>query len=151
MRVQDEKIALLKRGGADRNDIAEVQNRRAATYQEYKKFSREMEQPEQMNRVFNSEIKDKTVENNTESRTAFGGYNNKNDPNFEKRIESAERFYEEIRNRKREFEVEAIAKNTGFKKEDISEVYKHVFDREHLLKMEVYTDFHLVITCRIHS
>ena len=57
MRVQDEKIKLLKEGGADKNDISQVKTRRSATYQEYKAFSKEMGLPEQMNRVFNSERK----------------------------------------------------------------------------------------------
>lgn len=57
MRVQDEKIKLLKIGESSKNDIYEAKQRRAATYQEYKKFSNAMELPEQMNRVFNSEIK----------------------------------------------------------------------------------------------
>ena len=57
MRVQDEKIALLKQGGASREDISAVRTRRIATYQRYKAFSDKMGLPEQMNRVFNSEIK----------------------------------------------------------------------------------------------
>lgn len=57
MRVQDEKIKLLKIGESSKNDIYEAKQRRAATYKEYKKFSNAMELPEQMNRVFNSELK----------------------------------------------------------------------------------------------
>lgn len=57
MRTQDEKIRLLKSGGASREDIHEVKLRREATYQEYKEFSKKMGLPEQMNRVFNSERK----------------------------------------------------------------------------------------------
>jgi hypothetical protein len=57
MRVQNEKIRLLKAGGADQYDIMEVRTRREATYQEYKNFAEKMGLPEQMNRVFNSEIK----------------------------------------------------------------------------------------------
>lgn len=56
MRVQDEKIKLLK--GTDNKDaLREAKARREATYQEYKQFSNTMGLPEQMNRVFNSEIK----------------------------------------------------------------------------------------------
>lgn len=57
MRAQDEKIRLLKSGGASREDIHEVKLRREATYQEYKEFSKKMGLPEQMNRVFNFERK----------------------------------------------------------------------------------------------
>lgn len=54
MRVQDEKIRLLKQN-KDACDI--VKQRRIATYQEYKAFSKVMGLPEQMARVFNSEIR----------------------------------------------------------------------------------------------
>lgn len=57
MRVQDEKIRLMKPAGVDSNEIAAMKAKRAATYQEYKQFSEKMGLPEQMNRVFNSEVK----------------------------------------------------------------------------------------------
>lgn len=57
MRVQDEKIRLMKQAGVDSNEIAAMKARRAATYQEYKQFSEKMGLPEQMNRFFNSEVK----------------------------------------------------------------------------------------------
>lgn len=57
MKAQDEKIELLKKGGASKEDIYEAKQRRYSTYAEYKKFSKEMGLPEQINRVTNSEIK----------------------------------------------------------------------------------------------
>lgn len=57
MRVQDEKIRLMKQAGVDSNEIAAMKTKRSATYQEYKQFSEKMGLPEQMNRVFNSEVK----------------------------------------------------------------------------------------------
>lgn len=57
MRVQDEKIRLMKQAGVDSNEIVAMKTKRAATYQEYKQFSEKMGLPEQMNRVFNSEVK----------------------------------------------------------------------------------------------
>lgn len=54
MRVQDEKIRLLKQN-KEACDI--VKQRRIATYQEYKAFSKAMGLPEQMARIFNSEIR----------------------------------------------------------------------------------------------
>ncbi|WP_346769688.1 phage minor capsid protein [Galactobacillus timonensis] len=57
MRVQDEKIRLMKPAGVDSNEIAAMKTKRSATYQEYKQFSEKMGLPEQMNRVFNSEVK----------------------------------------------------------------------------------------------
>jgi len=57
MRVQDEKIRLMKQAGVDSNEITAMKTKRAATYQEYEQFSEKMGLPEQMNRVFNSEVK----------------------------------------------------------------------------------------------
>ena len=57
MRVQDEKIRLMKQAGVDNNEIADLKTKHEATYQEYKQFSEKMGLPEQMNRVFNSEVK----------------------------------------------------------------------------------------------
>lgn len=59
MRTQDRKMQLLKVGGANQNDITEVKTRRTATYQDYKRFSKAVGLPEQMQRVFNSEKKPK--------------------------------------------------------------------------------------------
>lgn len=64
MRTQDEKIRLLKSGGASREDIHEVKLRREATYQEYKEFSKKMGLPEQMNRVFNENSGGKRINYN---------------------------------------------------------------------------------------
>jgi len=57
MRVQDQKIDLLKKGEASKEDIYAIKQRRYATYKKYKEFSEAMKLPEQMNRVFNSERK----------------------------------------------------------------------------------------------
>ena len=52
MRVQDERIALLKKGNADKADITIMKNRRTATYNDYKEFAKAMGLPEEMARVF---------------------------------------------------------------------------------------------------
>lgn len=57
MRVQDEKIRLMKQAGVDSNEITAMKTKRSATYQEYKQYSEKMGLPEQMNRIFNSEVK----------------------------------------------------------------------------------------------
>ena len=57
MRVQDETIRLMTQAGVDNNEIADLKTKHEATYQEYKQFSEKMGLPEQMNRVFNSEVK----------------------------------------------------------------------------------------------
>lgn len=55
MRVQDEKIAMMKESGGSKDELRALKSRRTATYQEYKDFSDQMGLQEQMNRVFNSE------------------------------------------------------------------------------------------------
>jgi hypothetical protein len=55
MRVQDERIALLKKGNADKADITIMKNRRTATYNDYKEFAKAMGLPEEMARVFTKE------------------------------------------------------------------------------------------------
>ena len=52
MRVQDERIELLKMGNADKADVTIMKNRRTATYNEYKDFAKAMGLPEEMARVF---------------------------------------------------------------------------------------------------
>lgn len=55
MRVQDEKIAMMKESGGSKDELRALKSRRTATYKEYKDFSDQMGLQEQMNRVFNSE------------------------------------------------------------------------------------------------
>ena len=63
-----------------------------------------------------------------------GAYNNKNDPDFKKRNESAKNYYEEVRNRNRDIEIKAISKNSGLTIEDSDAVFSHVFETEHLFE-----------------
>jgi len=55
MRVQDEKIKLLKLGNGSSEDLMIVRMRRRNTYETYKKLSKEFGLPEHMSRVFTSE------------------------------------------------------------------------------------------------
>ena len=52
MRAQREKITLLKKGGADQTDIAAAQARYLNSLRQYQGFSKRMELPEQMERVY---------------------------------------------------------------------------------------------------
>ena len=52
MRAQRERITLLKKGGADQNDIAAAQARYVNSLRQYQSFSKRMELPEQMERVY---------------------------------------------------------------------------------------------------
>lgn len=60
-----------------------------------------------------------------------GAYTNTNDPDGKKREKSANDFYKEIRNRKPEFEIKAVAKNSGMAENDVERIFNHVFLREH--------------------
>ena len=52
MRAQRANIVLLKKGSADQTDIAAAQARYANSLRQYKNFSKRMELPEQMERVY---------------------------------------------------------------------------------------------------
>jgi hypothetical protein len=52
MRAQREKITLLKKGGADQTDIEAARARYINSLRQYQSFSKRMELPEQMERVY---------------------------------------------------------------------------------------------------
>lgn len=84
-------------------------------------------------------VKNNSIDNSGESgiiKTGgqSGAYNDKNDPDFIKREESANNYYEEIRNRNRNNEIEAISKNSGLTIEESEAVFSHVFEKEHLFE-----------------
>ena len=60
-----------------------------------------------------------------------GALNDENDPNGIKRDEHANRYYNEVRARNREMEINTIAKNTGMDKEKIEIAYEHIFINKH--------------------
>ena len=60
-----------------------------------------------------------------------GAYTYQNDPNGKKRERIAEDYYEEIRHRKKSYEIDAVARNSGMSPEDVGKVFEHVFIREH--------------------
>ena len=55
----------------------------------------------------------------------------KNDPTGNKREGAAERLYEQTLNRKREYEIKAVAKHTNFSEAEIDRIFAHVYEREH--------------------
>ena len=61
-----------------------------------------------------------------------GALTSKNDPNFEKRDAFAKSYYAEVLGRKREHEIATVARNSGFSEDDVSKVFAHIFEREHL-------------------
>ena len=84
----------------------------------------------------------KTVESGKPSGAISGALTDKNDPDGSKRRKAADDLYEQIRNRKKKYEIEAVAKNTGFSVEDIGRIYDHVFIRKHNLGESGVRCFH---------
>ncbi|MDD3186607.1 MAG: minor capsid protein, partial [Anaerostipes sp.] len=76
------------------------------------------------------------------TKKQYGAWTDKNDPLNVKRSEIAEKLYKQITNRKKKFEIEAVAKNSGFDTEDIEKVYNHVFKREHRYRDGSIHKFH---------
>ncbi len=79
----------------------------------------------------------KSIENSVDFDTIktgakSGALTSKNDPDFKKRDSFAEMYYREVLGRKREYEIKAVAKNSGFSTEDIDKVFSHVFEKKHL-------------------
>ncbi len=64
----------------------------------------------------------------------YGAWNNDNDPYHTIRDRVAESLYKEIINRKKEYEIEAVSKNTGFSISDVERIYYHIFIRKHLFR-----------------
>lgn len=56
-----------------------------------------------------------------------------NDPLFIRRNEHAERYYEEIRNRKPQYVIDRLAKTADISKVVAKDVYEHVFVNKHML------------------
>ena len=63
----------------------------------------------------------------------YGAYNDKNDPDWNKRNEHAKLYYREIRQNGREAFVRKISQNTGLRPSFIEKVYDHVFVNKHQL------------------
>ena len=79
----------------------------------------------------------KSIENSVDFDTIktgakSGALTSKNDPDFKKRDAFAEMYYREVLGRKRDFEIKAVAENSGFSTEDIEKVFSHVFEKDHL-------------------
>lgn len=70
-----------------------------------------------------------------------GALTSRNDPDFKRRDAFAEMYYREILGRKRECEIKAVAKNSGFSTENIDKILSHVFEKNIYLKMGQYTNF----------
>lgn len=79
----------------------------------------------------------KMIENSVDkmynSGAISGAYNNRNDPKGIKREKHALRYYESIRNSKKEFIVAAITNNSGVEESLVSKMYDHLFINQYEL------------------
>ena len=65
-------------------------------------------------------------------KTVSGALTSKNDPDFQRRTDFANSYYKEVLGRKREYEIAAVAKNSGMNEREVSKVFAHIFENEHL-------------------
>ena len=70
---------------------------------------------------------------NNKTGAIYGAWNNENDPDEVHRRTHAEQYYNSVRNRNTELEVNRISKNTGFSRKDIEIVYNHLFENYYQL------------------
>lgn len=70
-------------------------------------------------------------DNDIIKKSQRGAYNDKNDPFESKREHHANRYYESVRNGKKDYVVRTISRNTGIDAEMISKMVDHVFINEY--------------------
>lgn len=98
---------------------------------EYNQFSRDVNIRPKQNRL--SVVSGSSNLNGYHSISS-GALSHKNDPLGTRREAHAERYYQEIRNRKSEYIVPRLAHNAGISEEKASSVYNHIFVNEHLFE-----------------
>lgn len=139
MRAQREKITLLKKGGADQTDIAAAQARYLNSLRQYQGFSKRMELPEQMERVYmdglgrvlpGRDFKRKSVAKASgsgiiKSRAVSGARN----PYGKAAEKHAKKYYGLVRSMKTD--VQKIAKTTGYSETEIQRIKNYIFIDEH--------------------
>lgn len=67
------------------------------------------------------------------SGAVYGAWNDKNDPYNQERDRHATMYYEAIRNRDKQAEIDRVARNSGFVSSDIEKIYNHIFIQKHEL------------------
>lgn len=95
---------------------------------DYRAFCKENDLTQALERTYTAKISNKSTKQS-------GALTNENDPDGTQRDRIAKALYKEIKNRKREFEIAAIAKNTGISETDVDKAFAHVFERQHYSKL----------------
>ena len=91
-------------------------------------------------------VLEKTSKSSKIESGATGAYNSKNDADGKKRDAHAESYYESMRNRKKEFVVSKIAKNTNIDEQLVSKMYDHLFKNKYDLDkgyVHFDSDYHI--------
>lgn len=87
-----------------------------------------------------------------QSGAIYGAWTDKTDPQGKKRNEIAEDYYEQVRHRNREYEIKAVAKNSGFAEKDVDRIFAHIFELEHLYENgqvhRFYADYYMMHSWR---
>lgn len=68
------------------------------------------------------------------SGAVYGAWNDDNDEYYTERGRHAKMYYEQVRNRNKEMQVNRVARNSGFLPSDVEKIYNHIFINEHDLE-----------------
>lgn len=85
-------------------------------------------------RVFKNNMNLESVSSKKSGANSGAVYNYKNDPDGSKRQKIANDLYTQIRNRNQEYEVKAVANNSGLSESDVKKIYEHIYVNEHLFQ-----------------
>lgn len=77
-----------------------------------------------------------------QSGANYGAWTDKTDPKYEKRRKTAEDYYKQVLNRNRDYEIKAVAKNSGLSEKDVDKIFAHIFELEHAFKDGTVHRFH---------
>lgn len=130
--LKREKIAMERLG----LPVDEIKAKISAKTREYRSFCKACDIPEKTSnlRVDADSVDITKSKSYQEYRSIYSGaLNNYNDPLYIRRNEHAERYYEEIRNRKPQYVINRLSKNAEISKVVAKDIYEHVFVNEHML------------------
>lgn len=143
MRAQREKVHLLKAGGADDETVMLARCKYQGQLNEYAVFSKKMGLVQQRERIYldmrgkvappRPTVAEFPKHGTIRKEAVKGALNDQNDPGYVRRDRHAEKYYQAVRNSKKENIVRTIAKNTKMSEASISKVYDHVFINEYEL------------------
>lgn len=102
--------------------------------EDWDKWRKDYEEKHGGNKKQADKIKKNLMDKSMYGGALSGAWNDKNDPYDINRRRIALDIYTQISNRKKEYEVKSVSKNSGFTESEISRIYEHIFIREHLFR-----------------